>query len=66
MYPSQHQLTVADKVGCSLCTAKNALNSITIWYQGKIPAVLETVQISGQVSHDKKLGYSINASTVKV
>lgn len=65
-YPSQHQLTVADTIGCSLCTTKNTQNSIPVWYQGKIPAVRETVQISGQVIQVEKLGYIINASTVKV
>jgi hypothetical protein len=65
-YPLQHQFTIADQVGCSLCTAKNALNSMTVWYQGKIPKVWETVQVSGQVIHDERSGYVINASSVKI
>jgi hypothetical protein len=64
-YPSQHQFTIADKVGCSLCTAKNALNSITVWYQGEIPKVRETVRISGSVIHDERSGYAINATYVR-
>lgn len=63
--PSRHQFTIADKTGCSLCTAKNALNSITVWYQGEIPKVRETVRISGSVIHDEKSGYVINATYVR-
>ena len=63
--PSRHQFTIADKIGCSLCTAKNAVNSIPVWYQGKIPKEWETVQISGSVIHDEISGYAINASMVR-
>jgi hypothetical protein len=61
----KYQFTVADRVGCSLCTAMNAKNSITIRYAGKIPKYRDIVQITGEVIYEGNKGYYINASVVK-
>ncbi len=63
-YPILHQFTISDGIGCPSCPAKTALHSITVRYEGKVPAKLETVQITGQVSHDTRIGNYINASVV--
>lgn len=64
-YSQKHQFAVADRVGCSLCTTKNAKNSIKIWYAGEIPKYREIVQITGEVIPDTNKGYHLNATSVK-
>ncbi len=64
-YPEKKQFNMADRVGCSLCTAKNAKNSVIISYAGEIPKYLDIIQITGEVIPEKNKGYHINATTVK-
>jgi hypothetical protein len=64
-YPEKKQFNMADRVGCSLCTAKNAKNSVIIWYDGEIPKYLDIIQITGEVIPEKNKRYHINATTVK-
>jgi len=64
-YPTQNLFILADRFGCSFCTAKNSLDSINVWYPGKVPKLMETVQIFGQVVPESKKGVRINATTLK-
>lgn len=65
-YPLQHLFTVADRVGCSICVAKNARNSIMVSYQGEIPKSRETVQVSGLLTNDPYEKYVVNATSVVI
>ena len=64
-YSQKQQFAVADRVGCSLCTAKNAKSSVIIWYAGEIPKYLDIIQITGEVIPEKNKGYHINATSVE-
>ena len=64
-YSRKHQFTVADRVGCSLRTAKNAKNSILIRYAGEIPKYRDIVQITGEVIPETSTRYHINATLVE-
>lgn len=63
-YPQEHEFTLSDQVGCSLCVAKNARDSITVIYPGKIPKNRETVLISGQLIIDAHKRLIINSTSV--
>ena len=63
--PEKNLFSVADRVGCSLCTEKNAKNSITIHYAGETPKYLDIVRITGDVVPEKNNGFHINATAVK-
>lgn len=63
--PEKKMFTVSDRVGCSLCTEKNAKNSITIRYAGENPKYLDIVRITGEVVPEKTKGFHINATAVK-
>jgi uncharacterized membrane protein YcgQ (UPF0703/DUF1980 family) len=64
-YPHQHLFTVTDRIGCSICAAKTARNSITVSYSGKMPKILENVQISGLLISGTQHKYYVNATSVK-
>ena len=64
-YSRKHQFSIADRVGCSLCTAKNAKNSILIRYDGEIPKYRDIVQITGEVISETSTRYHINATSVE-
>lgn len=63
-YPRQHRFTFADRVGCSICAAKNAGNSIMVFYAGDIPKNRETAEISGLIVNDTRYGIILNATSV--
>lgn len=63
--PEKKAFAVADRVGCTLCTEKNAKNSITIRYTGEPPKYLDIVRITGEVVPEKNKGFHINATAVK-
>jgi|GEM_PF-6848259 len=52
-FPEKKVFSVADRVGCSLCTEKNAKNSIAIQYAGETPKYLDIVRITGEVVPEK-------------
>ncbi|PKL59991.1 MAG: hypothetical protein CVV33_04975 [Methanomicrobiales archaeon HGW-Methanomicrobiales-4] len=64
IYTGQHRFTVADRVGCSICKSKDAMNSITVSYSGEIPKYMAIVQISGPLLHDMHQGYIIKATSM--